>query len=232
MKQQAAYDIYADWYEQYITGDAAGFSDLVNAMLGELLGAGDGGCVDLCCGTGVRAGFLRELGWSPAGVDLSPAQLRYAAARLPVVVGTAARLPLGTRTVPAVVCVLAHTDMPDYAATLREVSRVLEPGGRFVHVGVHPCFTGAFADRGDPGRIVIDDRYADRSRSFDAWAPHGVRARVGAWHVPLADLLNGVTAAGLRLVRTAESGLGGIPDLFGLLAIKRPSAERREEGAQ
>ena len=43
----------------------------------------------------------------------------------------------------------------------------------------------------------------------------------GAWDVPLADLLNGVTAAGLRLVRTAESAPGGgIPDQFGLLAVK------------
>jgi SAM-dependent methyltransferase len=220
MRQTAAYDAIADWYEEWISGAVSEYSVRVHAMLRELLGAGDGVCIDLCCGTGALAEPIGELGWTPAGVDLSQGQLRYAAARLPVLRGSADRVPVATGAVAAVACVLAHTDMPDYAAALREVGRVLAPGGRFVHIGVHPCFVGAFADRGDPDRLIIDNRYADRSHSFDGpW--HGVRARVGAWHVPLADLLNGVTAAGLRLVRTAESApSGGIPDQFGLLAIK------------
>jgi SAM-dependent methyltransferase len=219
MGQTAAYDAIADWYEEWISGAVSEYSERVHVMLQDLLGAGDGVCVDLCCGTGARAGLIRELGWTPAGVDLSQRQLGYAAARLPVVRGSADRVPVATGAVAAVACVLAHTDMPDYVAALREVSRVLEPGGRFVHVGVHPCFVGAFADWSDPLRLVIDNRYADRSHSFDGpW--HGVRARVGAWHIPLADLLNGVTAAGLRLVRTAESAPRGVPDQFGLLAEK------------
>jgi hypothetical protein len=119
-----------------------------------------------------------------------------------------------------VACSLAHTDLPDYAAVLREVVRVLRPGGRFVHVGVHPCFVGAFADWSQRPRVFVDERYADRSYTTEAWDPSGVRARVGAWHVPLADLLNGVTAAGLRLVRAAESGPGGVADVLGLLAVK------------
>lgn len=121
---------------------------------------------------------------------------------------------------PAAACVLASTDVPDYAAVLREIARVLRPGGRFVHLGVHPCFIGAFADWSDRPRIVVDERYADRSRSFDAWNPAGVRARVGAWHIPLANLLNATMAAGLRLVRTAEAGPGGVPDQFGFLGAK------------
>jgi SAM-dependent methyltransferase len=228
VRQAAAYDAYADWYEGYISGDTADYTGRVNSVLRDLLGGGSGVCLDLCCGTGARAWLLRELGWTPAGVDLSGGQLGYAVSRLPVALGDAAALPVAPGSVPAVVCVLAHTDMPDYAAALHEASRVLRSGGRFVHLGVHPCFTGAFADRSDPARIVIDDRYADRSRSFDAWCPAGVRARVGAWHVPLADLLNGVTAAGLRLVRTAEAGLGGVPDLFGLLAVKAVGAQDAE----
>jgi SAM-dependent methyltransferase len=219
MTQSPAYDAIAGWYEQYISGAASDYSSRVHAMLRDLIGEGSGACLDLCCGTGARAGILRELGWTPFGIDLSAGQLGYTAGRLPAVLGTADRLPAASGSVSAVACVLAHTDMPAYAAALREASRVLEPGGRFVHVGVHPCFVGAFADRSDPARLVIDDRYADRSRSFDAWSPHGVRARVGAWHVPLTDLLNGVTAAGLRVIRTAESGPAGIPDLFGLLAV-------------
>ncbi|MEU8169687.1 hypothetical protein AB0B97_24665 [Micromonospora sp. NPDC049004] len=68
--------------------------------------------------------------------------------------------------------------------------------------------------------VVVDERYADRSRSFDSWNTGGARVRVGAWHVPLADLLNATVAAGLRPVRFVEAGPEGVPDLFGFLAVR------------
>lgn len=214
----AAYDAYADWYHDYMS--AGPYLTRVHGMLAHLLGAGRGRCLDVCCGTGAHAPALAGLGFTPVGVDLSRGQLRHARATLPVAAADAAALPVAGAAVDAAVCVLASTDVPDYGAVLGEVARALRPGGRFVHLGVHPCFVGAFADHGDPGRIVIDGRYADRSHTFDAWNPEGVRARVGAWHLPMADLLNAVTAAGLRLERSAESGPGGVPDLFGLVALR------------
>lgn len=215
----AIYDAYADWYNEYMSPGDGAYIQRVHATLAELLGPGDGTCLDVCCGTGAHASALAALGWTPVGVDLSRGQLRHGVQRLPVALGDATALPVADRSVPAAVCVLASTDVPHYAAVLREVGRVLRPGGRFVHLGVHPCFCGAFADRSDPSRIVIDERYADRSYTFDAWNPNGVRARVGAWHVPLAELLNAVTGAGMRLVRLAEAG-PDVPDVLGLLAVR------------
>jgi ubiquinone/menaquinone biosynthesis C-methylase UbiE len=217
----AAYDAYADWYEAYLGGAAAAHTDRVRAVLADLVGRGRGRCVDVCCGTGVHAAVLRELGWTPLGVDLSLGQLRHARARLPVAAADAARLPIASGALPLAVCTVAHTDVPDYPAVLADMARTLWPGGRLVHIGVHPCFTGVFADRSDPLRVVIDPRYTVRDRSFEGWAPHGVRARVGAWHSTLADLLGGVMSAGLRLVTVAEDGpAGGLPDLLGLVAVK------------
>ncbi|SCG45951.1 class I SAM-dependent methyltransferase [Micromonospora coxensis] len=216
----AAYDAHADWYEQFATDTSADYMDRVRRQLAELLGDGSGRCLDLCCGTGAHAAELRRLGWDPVGVDLSGGQLRHARARLPVARGEAAALPVADASLPAVVCVLAHTDVPDYRAVVAEAARVLAPGGCFVHVGVHPCFIGPFADRSDPERIVVDGGYAERERSFRAWSVHGVRSRVGAWHVPLAELLDAVTGAGLALTRTTESGSGPIPDLFALRATR------------
>ncbi len=216
----AAYDAHADWYDEFMSAEAADYVDRVQALLLDLLGTGGGTCLDVCCGTGTHATVLADAGWSPLGVDLSLGQLRYATGRLPVAVGDAAALPIRDSSLRAAVCMLASTDVADYAGVLREVARVLRPGGRFVHVGVHPCFIGAFADWSDRSRIVIDQRYAERSRSFDTWNPGGVRARVGAWHVPLADLLTAAVAAELRLVRVAEAGAGGIPELFGFVALK------------
>ncbi|MEU6252157.1 class I SAM-dependent methyltransferase [Streptomyces sp. NPDC047043] len=217
----AVYDDHADWYNAHMSADGVGgYVRQVHATLGELLGPGSGTCLDVCCGTGAHARPLSTLGWTPVGVDLSRNQLRHAAARLPVAVADATALPLADASVPAVVCVLASTDVPDYAAVLREAARVLTPGGRFVHLGIHPCFVGAFADRREEPKVVVDAGYADRSRTFAGWNPAGVRARVGAWHVPLADLLNAATGAGLRLVRTAEAGQGDVPELFGFRAVK------------
>lgn len=224
MTRPAAYDPHADWYEDYVAGTAADYTRRINGLLRDLLGPGTGFCLDVCCGTGARARTLRELGWAPLGVDVSRQQLRHAVRRLPVAAGDAIALPVTDRSVPAAVCVLAHTDLPDYTAVLGEVSRALRPGARFVHLGVHPCFVGAFADWSDRPRVVLNSRYADRSHTYDAWCPTGVRARVGAWHVPMSDLLNAVTGAGLRMMRAVEAGRAGVPDVFGLLATK-PSGE-------
>ncbi|MET9785318.1 class I SAM-dependent methyltransferase [Streptomyces canus] len=104
---------------------AGEFIDRVHTTLGQLLGPGEGICLDVCCGTGAHAAPAAALGWTPVGVDLSRGQLRHAGHRLPVVVGDATALPLADASVPAAMCVLASTDVPDYAAVLREVARVL-----------------------------------------------------------------------------------------------------------
>ncbi|MCX5420989.1 class I SAM-dependent methyltransferase [Streptomyces sp. NBC_00078] len=219
--RNAAYDEHADWYNDHMSADGRGdYVRTVHVALGDLLGPGGGRCLDVCCGTGAHASRLRQLGWARVGVDLSGGQLRHAARRLPVALADATALPLADASVPAAVCVLASTDVPDYAAVLREIARVLEPGGRFVHLGVHPCFVGAFADRSDPPRVIVDPRYTDRSRRFDGWSSKGVRARVGAWHLPLAALLNAAATAGLRLTRTVETGPDDVPEQFGFLAVK------------
>lgn len=172
----------------------------------ELLGPGSGRCLEIGCGTGVNAARLRALGWKPVGLDLSAAMLRHAAGRLPIVRGDAARLPIGSASLDAVVAVMISTDVPDYPAVLREAARVLRPGGRLMHVGVHPCFCGGFADRTDPAAVVIRPGYLDGHWTTASWTTEGVRNRVGATHLPLPGLLNAVSAAGFVLERASEGG--------------------------
>src|SRR5579884_2929847 len=192
MGPTAAYDEIADWYEEEFLGirepggelpegDALG----IGLALRELLGPGNGICLEVGCGTGVRAAGVRALGWTPAGVDLSAGMLRRAAGRLAAVRADAVRLPVRSGSVPAVVAVMVHTDMPCYAGALREAARVLRPGGVFVHVGVHPCFCGGFADRSDPGAVVIRPGYLDAHWTKASWSTEGVRNKVGATHLPL-----------------------------------------------
>ncbi len=109
---------------------------------------GGGACLEVGCGTWVHAGTVRELGWTPVGVDLSAGMLRHARGRLAVARADAERLPI-------------RADMPAYPAVLAEAAPVLRPGGVLVHVGVHPCFWGGFADCHDPDAVVIAPGYLD-----------------------------------------------------------------------
>ena len=188
MATVAAYDNIADWYEeQFLADQAAGDPLGIGRSLRALLGPGSGVCLEVGCGTGVHASKVRALGWTPVGVDLSAGMLRHAAGRLPIVRGDARQLPVRDAAVDAVVSVMVHTDMPDYPAVIGEVARVLRPGGVFVHVGVHPCFCGGFADRGDPDAVVIRPGYVDGHWTRASWTDEGVRTRSGP---PIVRCLN------------------------------------------
>jgi hypothetical protein len=125
---------------------------------------------------------------------------------MPVAVADATGLVVRPGSVAAVASVLCHTDVDDYAALCRAAATALVPGGRFAHVGVHPCFCGAFVDRSDSEHLITTPGYWRRDRRFDAWSPNGVRARVGATHLPLSDLIAAVTGAGLVLDMVIEAG--------------------------
>jgi ubiquinone/menaquinone biosynthesis C-methylase UbiE len=209
MAPTAAYDEIADWYEQeFLARTAPGTDPLgIDAALRSLLGpGGNRACLEVGCGTGAWAATLRDLGWRPAGVDVSAAMLRYAAGRLPVARADATRLPVRDGSIGAVVAIMVHTDMPAYPVVLTEVGRVLRPGGIFVHVGVHPCFCGGFADRSDQTAVVIRPGYLDHYWTRESFTDQGVRNRVGAVHRPLPGLLHAFMDAGLRLERFAEGG--------------------------
>jgi SAM-dependent methyltransferase len=212
MTPTAAYDEIADWYErEFLAGQGVGGRPGadplgVDRALRDLLGRGGGSCLEIGCGTGVHAGTVRELGWTPVGVDLSAGMLRHARGRLAIARADAERLPIGNGAVPAAVAVMVHTDMPAYPAVLAEAARVLRPGGVLVHVGVHPCFCGGFADRHRPDAVVIAPGYLDGHWTRASWTDQGVRARVGATHRPLPELLHAFVDAGLTLERFAEGG--------------------------
>lgn len=220
---KAAYDEIADWYEDdflrgqtpELDGDPIG----IDHALRELLGRGTGTCLEIGCGTGIHAARVRELGRRPVGVDLSAGMLRHAAGRLPVARADATLLPVRSASIDTAIAVMVHTDMPDYPAVLHEVARVLRPGGRFIHIGVHPCFCGGFADRTDPASVIIGPGYLDGYWTTASWTDRGLRDKVGATHRPLPSLLDTFLAAGLVLERFREGG-HPVPTTFSIAARK------------
>lgn len=113
------------------------------------LGLRPGGRIlDLACGTGLNFPHLRELVGEQGqvvGVDLSPGMLNVArrliAARGWKNVETreadAAQLPFPDESFDKAICSFALNIIPDYMQAIREVKRVLVPGGRFVSLEIH-----------------------------------------------------------------------------------------------
>jgi SAM-dependent methyltransferase len=222
----APYDEVAGWYEhEFLVAQRAvgvdGFADRlgIDQSLAELLGAGTGTCLEIGCGTGIYAERVRQLGRTPIGVDISAGMLQHARPRLPTALSDAATLAVATSSVPAVIAVMVHTDMAGYPDVLAEAFRVLEPGGIFVHVGVHPCFCGGFADRSDLDAVIIKPGYLDGAWTTNSWTDRGVRDKVGAVHYPLANLLNTMTTTGFILEEFAE-GAEPTPVVLALRARK------------
>jgi SAM-dependent methyltransferase len=221
-RQVARYDAHAHWYERSVSEPGRNeLSQRSGVALVELVGTGPGWCLDVGCGTGVHASALRAAGWRVFGLDISVGQLRFARERLPVAVADAARLPLPTGTLGAVVASHIHTDVESFDAVVSEAARVLRAGGRFAYVGVHPCFVGPFAERAGNGTTVLHSGYEHDDLVFSGpGIGNGIRSKVGVRHRTLQATLSAVLNAGLELSTVREYQPAGrpLPDLLGILA--------------
>src|SRR6266508_1607388 len=97
--------------------------------------------VDVGCGEGRLARDLKALGHRVVAVDASPTLVllaREADPELEVHLADAAELPLPDGHADLVVAFMSLGDIDDMAGAVREMARVLEPGGRLCVAVVHP----------------------------------------------------------------------------------------------
>ena len=202
----AHYDGVTECYEEVFVNSELAAAPRDVAV--RFLGRGPGRLLDVGCGTGAHTKAFAEHGWSPVGVDISHDQLERARERgVEVVQADAAELPFDDASFAAVVSIWTHTDVDDFGALLREVVRVLQPGGPFVYVGAHPCFVGPHSRFVEAKGIpVLHAGYWEAERYTEApgISPSGLRAKVGAVHIPLGRFIQSFLDAGLVLEQFEE----------------------------
>ena len=89
--------------------------------------------LDICCGPGVLAAGALERGAEPMGIDLSEEAVQLARTLVPqgrFQQGDAQALPFPAESFDAALCGYGLMHLPEPAAALREILRVLRPGGR------------------------------------------------------------------------------------------------------
>ena len=204
----ARYDGIADWYDSQSGSD-------YGETVADLLGPGSGPCLDLGCGTGHYFAAIRSTGRWVVGLDVSADQLRIARPRGGELLrADALALPFLDGVFTGAAAIWVSTDVDDLPAALAEVARVLQPGGRLVLLGVHPCFNGPGVEAGPDGCCIVHPIYRQARRHLDApwWGRDGIRHRVGGMrHVPLTELFGAVLASGLKIERVEEPGERPIP---------------------
>jgi SAM-dependent methyltransferase len=206
MKPAARYDSIVEWFEDF----RPGLDDDEVDALRRFLGPGRGRCLDLGCGTGLAIPKLARLGWSVVGVDVSEAMLiRARAYGAELHRASAESLPFENESFDAAVSLWLHTDVDDFPAILREAARVLRTGAPFAYIGAHPCFVGPhsrfIAAEGVP-TLHPGYRRTEWYDSGPAIGPDGLRARVGATHLPLGLFVQAFVDAGFQIHDFEELG--------------------------
>jgi SAM-dependent methyltransferase len=205
-------------------------ADDYHALHGEFLGAADfvwcperlreadahllgqvGGLrvLEVGCGAAMCSRWLASQGARPVGFDLSSGMLRHAGVldastglTVPLVQADAQSLPFADASFD--VAFTAFGAVPfvaDSARVMREVARVLRPGGRWVFAATHPM-RWVFPDDPGPAGLTATMSYFDRT-PYVEFAADGEPTYV-EHHRTLGDRVREIVAAGFRLVDIVE----------------------------
>lgn len=179
---QAGYDLWAKSYDT----DSDPIIENEGPAVRQLMdGLPKGRVLDAACGTGRHAEYLVGLGHEVVGTDAVESMLEKARAKLPSVdfkVADLESLPFGDGEFDAAVCGLALLHLADLGPAIKELGRVLKPGGRLIASVPHPFIYNvlgwrapAFDDSGNG--MVVPEYGHPHSAYIEAFGQAGLVVR-------------------------------------------------------
>ena len=199
-------------------GDWAREHVLDPVMLGRATGGRYGRALDVGCGEGRFCRMLKAAGVAAIGIDPTHHLLEVARRRDPpgdYRIGRAEQLEFEAADFDLVVSYLTLVDIADFRTAIREMARVLKPGGSLLIANL-TGFTSACATLGwirdEAGRRLHFpvDRYLDEFAFWLEW--EGIR--IENWHRPLEAYMAALLESGLHLTFFSEpEPMSGEPTL-------------------
>ena len=164
--------------------------------------------LDVGCGEGRFCRMLKAAGIAATGVDPTPAMLDAARMRDPsgdYRLGRAEALDFADASFDLVVSYITLVDIPDFRAAIREMARVLRPGGALLMANltgyISACIDKGWV-KGSGGEYLHYpvDNYLGEFPLWLEWS--GIR--IVNWHRPLDAYMTAFLDAGLSLKFFAE----------------------------
>ncbi|MBA8825940.1 SAM-dependent methyltransferase [Saccharopolyspora lacisalsi] len=165
--------------------------------------------LEVGCGAAACSRWLARNGAEAVGLDISSGMLDHARSgasrsgtEVPLVQASADLLPFATNSFDLACSAFGGVPfVADSGAVMREVARVLRPGGRWIFAVTHPM-RWMFPDDPGPGGLTVTQSYFDRSPYVEV--DDTGRATYVEHHRTLGDYVGQLTGAGLRLVELVE----------------------------
>ena len=215
IQNASAYERNADFWVRIIRGDHDRYrTELTNSAILESLGPVNSlRILDAGCGEGYLSRELASRGASVLGVDSSHNLIDAARSLAPPGADSAAfevqdvtDLHLDSDSFDLVVCNHLMNDLPDPTGPIRELSRVLKPGGRVAVLMLHPCFYGDRASRSDnehtgPGVAYFSPRTITQKFNVNGLISP---AEVTSYHRPLEFYIGSFRDANLWITNLQE----------------------------
>jgi SAM-dependent methyltransferase len=164
--------------------------------------------VDIGCGEGRLTRHLKELGHQIVGIDASPSMV--AAAResdpsMDIRMADVAALPLDDASADLAVAFMSLHDIDAMPLAVREIARILKPGGKLCFAIVHPLNSaGRFERQTADAHFVVEGDYLRPFRYSEAVDRNGLAMTFHSQHRPFAAYFSALEEAGFLVEALRE----------------------------